>query len=197
MATLPKSLRSLVSAMQSHLLWEYWLSFKGTAWEIMWGAGILGVPLTIYTLYRSPSKSVLLSYILLVAVVAGYLVWRTEHVHRHDKGELARLHEEFGIYMTEGENIARELRKGIRQDQYGPWLQKRGQWVARVSEAITALGLPDEAAAFRHAGERDADATQIFGPNQALYFIKLYMGQLDGWREKLADIVARRLKFEL
>lgn len=139
----------------------------------------------------------LLVYVLVVEFVAGYLVWRTEHVLRLDKEELTRLHGRFGVYMTEGEALARELCQGIRQDQYGVWLQKRGQWVALVSEAITGLGLPDEGAAFRHAGEADPDASQLVGPNQAAYWFRFYNGQLDGWRQKLADIVARRFKFEL
>jgi len=182
--------------MQFHLLLDYWLSFKGTAWEILWGASVIGVPFTIYTLYYSPSRTALLVYALFVAFLAGYLVWRADHVRLLNKEELARLHERFGMYMTEGEHLAHEHRQGIREHGYGVWLQKRGQWVARVSEAITALGLPDEAAAFRHAGEADPDASQLVGPNQSLYWFKFYNGQLDEWREKLADIVARRLDFE-
>ena len=157
---------------------------------------MIGIPFTIYTLYYSPSKTVLLVYVLLVVFLAGYLVWRADHVRLSNKNELARLHERFSLYMTEGEQLAHEHRQGIREHGYGGWLQKRGQWVERVSEAITALGLPDEAAAFRHAGEADPDANQLVGPNQSLYWFKFYNGQLDKWREKLADIVARRLDFE-
>jgi hypothetical protein len=195
MPLLPTSLRSFGVAMRSHLLWDYCRSLKGTAWEVLWGAGFIGVVFTIYTLYRSPSWTVLLLYFLLVEFLAGYFVWRADRVRLSNKEDLARLHERFRVYMTEGEELTREHRRGIREHGYGPWLEKRRQLVERVSEAITGLGLPDEAAAFRHAGEADPDVSQLVGPNQSLYWFRFYNGQLDRWREKLADIVARRLVF--
>jgi len=106
-----------------------------------------------------------------------------------------QLRVDFGYLMTEGERLAVEWRAGIRE--YGPWLQKCRDWVQRVSDFLTNMGLPDEAAAFRHAGEGDPDINQLQGPNQAVYWHRFYGGQLDRRRAKLAEIAARRLDFHL
>ena len=80
---------------------------------------MIGVPFTIYTLYYSPSKTALLVYVLIVVFLAGYLVWRADHVRLSNKEELARLHERFGVYMTEGEQLAHEHRQGTRDTGTG------------------------------------------------------------------------------
>jgi len=188
-------MRLFAEALQLHLLWDYWLSFKSTFWEIFWGASIVAIVFSIYALYYSPSKTTILVYILIVEFVAGYFIWRTDHVQLSEKEKARQLHVAFGEFMAEGEGLAREWRAGMRE--YGPWLQKRREWVERVSDYLTNLGLPDEAAAFRHAGESDPDPAQLVGPNQAVYWHRFYGGHLDKWREKLADIIARRLDFHL
>src|ERR1035438_2076298 len=114
---------------------------------------------------------------------------------RDNKAEAQRLHGVFGDLMTEGEALAIELRRGLPhhegQPVFGPWLQKRQDWVQHTSESLRDIGLPDEAAAFRHAVEGDPDINQLQGPNQSVYLYRFYGGQLDRSREKLADIVAR------
>ena len=120
---------------------------------------------------------------------------------RENKAEARRLHGVFGDFMTEGEALAVELRRGLPYHQgeqvFGPWLEKRRLWVQRASDSLRDVGLPDEAAAFRHAAEGDADINQLVGPNQSVYWYRFYGGQLDKCREKLADVVARRLDFHL
>jgi len=120
---------------------------------------------------------------------------------RNNKAEAQRLHVVFGDFMAQGEGLARELRQGLPRhqgvEQYNLWVQKRGEWVQRVSDALRDIGLPDEASAFRHAVEGDPDITQLLGPNQSVYWRRFYNGQLDNCRQKLADIVARRLDFHL
>jgi hypothetical protein len=105
--------------------------------------------------------------------------------------EKKRLHDLFGGFMKEGESLADELRRGMQS--YGPWLQKRREWVERVSQALTDMGLPTEAAGFRQAGEKDRP---IFPPGTVesprLYY-DLYSSQLTGYRTKLQEIVSRRL----
>jgi hypothetical protein len=118
-----------------------------------------------------------------------------------NKAAVRRLHGVFGDFMTEGEALAVELRRGLPQHEgspvFGSWLQKRQRWVQRASESLCDVGLPDEAAAFRHAVEGDPDINQLVGPNQSVYWYRFYSGQLDKCREKLADIVARRFDFHL
>jgi hypothetical protein len=193
MPTLPKSLRSFVSALQLRLLLEYWLAFKDTAWEIFWGASVIGIIFTVYTLYRSPSLTTVLICLLLVQFLTGYFIWRVDHLRLKQRAELTTLHERFAGYMNRGEALAAQMRRGMRD--YGAWLQQRREWVEEVSSALSAEGLPTEAAAFRHAGEGDPDINLLAGPNQAAYWYRFYMGQLDKWREKLAEIVARRFGF--
>jgi hypothetical protein len=120
---------------------------------------------------------------------------------RENRAEARRLHGVFGDFMTEGEALAIELRRGLPYHEgspvFGPWLEKRQEWVRRASESLRDIGLPDEAAAFRHAVEGDPDINQLVGPNQSVYWYRFHSGQLDKCREKLADIVARRLDFDL
>ena len=188
-------MRSFAAALQLPFLWEYWLTFKSTFWEIFWGASITAIAFATYTLYHSPSKTTMLVYVVIVEFVAGYFIWRADHLRLSEAGRAQQHHMAFGEFMGEGEGLARDLRAGMRD--YGVWLQKRRLWVERVSDYLTNLGLPDEAAAFRHAGESDPDPAQLVGPNQALYWHRFYGGQLDEYREKLSDIIARRLDFHV
>lgn len=114
---------------------------------------------------------------------------------RAAKEQIQQLRAEFGNYMAEGERLAREWRAGMRE--YGAWFQRRQGWVQRVSDFLTNMGLPDEAAAFRHAGEGDPDVNQLQGVNQAIYWHRFYGVQTDRWRTKLAEIAARRLDLAL
>jgi hypothetical protein len=110
----------------------------------------------------------------------------------HDKSqENNRLHSLFGDFLDEGESLADELRRGMQV--YGPWLDKRSKWVEKVSQTLTDMKLPTDAAAFRQAGEKDLP---IFPPGTVstprLYYDH-YSSQLTGYRTKLQEIVTRRL----
>lgn len=106
------------------------------------------------------------------------------------KKENKRLHDLFGELMDEGEALANELRRGMRD--FGGWLQKRRGWAERVSTTLVEMNLPTEAAAFRHSGEKDARPT----PGTVIddkYLYQLYSEQLNGYRTRLQEIVTRRL----
>ncbi|HXW13070.1 MAG TPA: hypothetical protein VEN79_01045, partial [Terriglobia bacterium] len=62
------------------LLSEYWKAVKEHAWEVLWGAGVIGIPFAIVTLYYSPARSWLGFAIALVILLGGYHVWRADHV---------------------------------------------------------------------------------------------------------------------
>jgi len=109
--------------------------------------------------------------------------------NRKAKERVLQLRVDFGDYLADGERLTAEWRAGMRD--YGVWLQRRGEWVQRVSDLLMNIGLPDEAAAFRHAGEGDPDIDQLQGPNQAVYWHRFYGGQLDRYRAKLAEIASR------
>ena len=109
---------------------------------------------------------------------------------RDGRVDTERLHNLFGGFMDEGAALALELRRGM--EIYGPWLAKRNDWIMRVSKTLTDMNLPTEAAAFRHAGEKD------FIPPPGTVFdrkhqFQLYMEQLTGCRTELQKIVQRRV----
>jgi hypothetical protein len=59
---------------------EYFAAVKDHAWETLWGAGVIGIPFGILTLYWAPSRSALGYVIALVVLAAGYYVWRPYHL---------------------------------------------------------------------------------------------------------------------
>jgi hypothetical protein len=87
MAKFSESFGRFRQGLSRRLLWEYWLTFKEHGWETFWGATLLGVPFGIYTLYRSPSAVVFLSYLLCVVFLTGYSLWRADHVRLQQKIE--------------------------------------------------------------------------------------------------------------
>ena len=80
MRRLSDSFRSFKEGLQPKLLWEYWLAFKNTFWDLFWGATVIGIPFGIYTLIYAPSKMLLLSYVLAVVFMAGYVLWKADQV---------------------------------------------------------------------------------------------------------------------
>ncbi|MGD0182597.1 MAG: hypothetical protein ABSC15_22510, partial [Terriglobales bacterium] len=57
-----------------------WITVWGHAWEIWWGAGVIGTICTVLTLYWAPSRWISGWVIAWVFLVAGYYVWRPYHV---------------------------------------------------------------------------------------------------------------------
>jgi hypothetical protein len=95
--------------------------------------------------------------------------------------------------VVEGESLAEELRR-TPGENYGAWLQKRRSWTEKVSQALTGMGFSTEAAAFRHAGEKDPKILSPGAMPDPRYWYDFYSAQLDGYRTKLQDIVERRLR---
>jgi hypothetical protein len=107
------------------------------------------------------------------------------------KAESKRRHGVFGKFMEEGEALAKELRE-IHGEQFQGWEKQRKVWREQVCATLTEMGVSTEAAAFRHAGERDpkpAPGTVI----DDRYLHKLYGEQLEGNRGELKAIVQRLL----
>jgi hypothetical protein len=85
--SLSEGFRSFKEGLDKKLIWAYWLAVKEEAWAILWGAGVLGVPITIITLYISPSWKALGWTVAWCFLVAGYYVWRADHLRLEKKIE--------------------------------------------------------------------------------------------------------------
>jgi len=109
------------------------------------------------------------------------------HQEQH---EIKRLHSVFGAFMKEGESLAQELRQGMTI--YGPWLEKRNDWVKRIAKNLEDINLPTEASALRHSGEKDLNVSPGTVISNKLLF-DLYMAQLSGYRTELKEIMKRRI----
>jgi hypothetical protein len=72
---------------KKHIL-KYWVAVWDHAWEIWWGAGVIGLICTVLTLYYAPSRWILGWVVAWVFLVAGYFAWRAYHVLLIPKLEL-------------------------------------------------------------------------------------------------------------
>jgi hypothetical protein len=100
MLTFREGWRSFKEGLDRHLLWEYCLAVKNHAWEVLWGAGVIGIICTVLTLYYSPSWKAAGWVIAGVVLVAGYFAWRSDHVRLMPKFEV----KEYVIQPTETED---------------------------------------------------------------------------------------------
>jgi hypothetical protein len=86
-----KGIRAFRDGLDRKLFWEYLRAIWDHAWEIFWGAGIIGLICTSVTLYYSPSRWLLGWVVAWVFLVAGYYVWRPYHVRLVPKFEVAEV----------------------------------------------------------------------------------------------------------
>jgi hypothetical protein len=80
MLTFREGWRSFKEGLDKRFIWEYWLAVKNHAWEIFWGAGVIGIICTLYTLYYSPPWTKLGWVVAWVFLIAGYFAWRADHI---------------------------------------------------------------------------------------------------------------------
>jgi hypothetical protein len=60
---------------------SYFVAVKEHAWEVLWGAGVIGLPFTLFTLIWQPSWWRASGYVLAAVVfLAGYQLWRDYHL---------------------------------------------------------------------------------------------------------------------
>jgi hypothetical protein len=83
--------RSFKEGLDRKLLWEYWLAVKEEAWATAWGAGLTGTPIAIITLYLVPSWKALGWIAAWCLFVAGYYVWRADHIRLQQKLEVRKV----------------------------------------------------------------------------------------------------------
>jgi hypothetical protein len=106
------------------LIRDYRKAVREHGWEILWGAGVVGIPFGILTLYYAPSRSVLGWLVAWIILVAGYFVWRADHVWLIPKLTLGPL------YLT-------------YSNPKGPDASERRRFVQILVEAITESPIED------------------------------------------------------
>jgi hypothetical protein len=110
---------------------DYLVSVKDHAWEVLWGAGVIGIPFGILTLSWAPSRHALGYVIAAIVFVAGYQLWRDYHVRLQPKldvgGEITMTDAGAGEKKT-GEKIKRRyFQIPIKCATEGPVRDCRGQ----------------------------------------------------------------------
>jgi hypothetical protein len=91
MSKIASGFRSFFKGLRWSLLSSYLAAFKSAFWEIFWGASVAGIAFGLVTLFRAPSERVFLLYVLLVALLAGYAIWKPLHVRLTPKLEISTL----------------------------------------------------------------------------------------------------------
>lgn len=76
-------------------IFDYLAAVREHAWEVMWGAGVIGTVFTIATLVWSPSWRAFGYIIALVVFVAGYQLWRAYHVRLVPKLEIGDVYRKY------------------------------------------------------------------------------------------------------
>jgi hypothetical protein len=69
----------------------YFLAIKESGWEVLWGAGMIGIAFGIATLRWSPSWQALGYVIALVVFVAGYQLWRDHYLRLQPKLRVSKV----------------------------------------------------------------------------------------------------------
>jgi hypothetical protein len=70
----------------------YFVAVKNHGWEVLWGAGMIGIPFTLVTLVWLPSWWKYFGYVLaMLVLVAGYQLWRDNHVRLQPKLRVTRV----------------------------------------------------------------------------------------------------------
>jgi hypothetical protein len=77
---LSSSIQRCNQGLDRELLWKYFLAFKEKWWELFWGPTVLGVVFGIATIWYPPARIVFFIYVLIVAFLAGYYLWRDNYV---------------------------------------------------------------------------------------------------------------------
>jgi len=66
----------------------YLIEFWNHAWEIWWGAGVIGLACTLLTLYYAPSRWILGWAVAWVFLIAGYYAWRPYYIRLTARAEI-------------------------------------------------------------------------------------------------------------
>ncbi len=88
MSSFSKGFQSFLEGFDWKLISDYWRGIREHAWEIFWGSGVPGIAFTIYTLYYAPARAYLPWAVAWAILVAGYFIWRADHIRLVKRIEL-------------------------------------------------------------------------------------------------------------
>jgi hypothetical protein len=91
MSSFTQGFRSFLAGFDWSLIMGYWRAVREHAWEIFWGSGVPGIVFTIYTLYYAPARAYIPWAVAWAVLVAGYFIWRADHIRLEKKIEITRL----------------------------------------------------------------------------------------------------------
>jgi hypothetical protein len=83
--------QSFKAGLSKKHIGAYWSAVWDHAWEIWWGAGVIGVICTALTLYYAPSRWILGWVVAFVFLIAGYYTWRPLHVRLTPKFKVDKI----------------------------------------------------------------------------------------------------------
>ncbi len=73
-------------------IFDYLAAVKEHAWEVLWGAGLIGLPFTLITLVWLPAWWRYFGYVVAaVVIVGGYQLWRDYHLRLQPKLRVTKI----------------------------------------------------------------------------------------------------------
>ena len=100
MLSFRQGFRAFREGLDWRLIRDYWKAVREHAWETFWGAGVPGIAFTIYTLWHAPARPYIPWAVAWAMLVAGYFIWRADHVRLIPKliiGDIHMIYTSMGI----------------------------------------------------------------------------------------------------
>jgi hypothetical protein len=91
MPAFSQSIRRLKEGLDLQAFAFYCGAFIKLWWEVFWGPTLLGIPFGLYTLYYAPARKWFIAYVLIVALLTGYYLWREYYVRLQPAFAIARI----------------------------------------------------------------------------------------------------------
>jgi hypothetical protein len=91
MSFLSQSIQRLREGFDRHTFAFYCKAFIALWWEVFWGPTLIGIPFGLYTLYYAPARKWFAAYIVFVAFLTGYYLWRDYHVRLQPAFAIAKI----------------------------------------------------------------------------------------------------------
>lgn len=123
-----RGFRAFVEGFDWRLIRDYWKAVREHAWEIFWGSGVPGIIFTVYTLYYAPARVYLPWAVAWAILVAGYFIWRADHVRLVPKLGIGDITMKYsGVGREHPDKKRRYVQVLVKCETEGPIKDCRGQ----------------------------------------------------------------------